>query len=80
MFESENFDNISEINEVLMEFFFRAFEKQSIFVVSGASIYCEWRTNPLKVIDFALWNKMLLATSSTYLTNNHETRWLMKGV
>ena len=38
MFESENFDNISEINEVLMEFFFRAFEKQSIFFVFGASI------------------------------------------
>ena len=47
MFESEYFDNISEINEDLMEFFYRAFEKQSIFVVSGASIYCEWRTNPL---------------------------------
>ena len=38
MFESEYFDNISEINEVLMEIFFRAFEKQSIFVVLGASI------------------------------------------
>ena len=38
MFESENFDNISEINEVLMEFFFRAYEKQSIIVVSGVSI------------------------------------------
>ena len=60
-----NFDNISEINEILMEFFFRAFEKQSIFVVLGASINREWRTNPLQVIDFVLWNKILLETSRT---------------